>query len=1208
MLGSNTMKKLRQISLAFLVVGVLAMVCFMAPGTSFAFDKPDPSIAPAPDFDIRGTYANATPSPLKEVTISQKESVSGLRAAVQDLSIRWSSFTNAPSRIYSLTGTLTEPSTASAKDIATDFLTNNLSIFNLLPEDILDIHFSRNFTTKHNGVTHLTIQQRVNGIDIFECTLKINIDSNGCVLNISGEPVNNIHASVNTADPVIDSSKALALAVKSSGVSTVGEVFSSDLVYFPLQLGNLRLAWDITFEDADTPNVYRSLVDAVDGAVLWRACLTDYATNAQGDVYTSDSPDPNSPTGSSVGIVPRVDAPFNGLEFFPLADPHADWWNGSPATWPDNETRSNNVSAHEDRDADNDDNEGIVQAPTGNEFDFAVNLNQNPNTYTDFSVVQLFYWCNRIHDIFYRHGFDEAAGNFQVDNFSLGGSGGDPVQADAQDGHTSEICNAHMATPGDGTSPRLRTGECPVGGQDGALDNGVVIHEYTHGLTRRLTDVDSGTAQGGGLSEGTSDLMAIILLAEEGDDFFGRFEIGQWYFGSGIRVRPYSVDQTIFDLTYADIDSANHGLYYVGAIWANTIWIAHANLVWKHGFQTGHNTMIRLYIDGMKLSPSSPDLLDMRDAILQADNVSNGGMNQCLLWDAFARMGMGYSALSTGEDDDDPLESFDTPSTCTSNIQYNAPLDFGNVCMEDQATNQIEIFNNGTGDLIVYNVSRVLGSSDISVDPNPATPAVVSAGSQLNFTVRCEPTSTGSKSTVIRIESSDLDEPEIDLTYTSNTPAPIITTLIPNNGDFGDVCQGDFKDLMLTLSNSGDCNLTVSSIFSLSSQFIVAGIVSLPMVIGPGASVDVPIRFAPTSLGPKNGIIVILSDDLTSPTNVTVSGNAPEQDIRVTGSTDFGDVCAETQAEKIVSVCNVGPCNLNVMAASINCADFTLINNPFPAVVSPDSCVDLVIRFTPTSAGPKTCDLTITSDDPDTPTVTLTITANTPMPSIDVPFSLSFSPTVLQSVGACSSYEPLPISNTGSCNLTINSIVISDNAFEYSLSGLPSSPIILEPGHIVGEGDLNTVFEPDTLARDRTGEITVNYVSDPITGATTDVQSSLCGEGVMTGARILVTYGGSPVQTVNQIMLLRINANRNNNRVDTVDVARNLDLQTITQVSPCSSFQFHREYGTISNPVQLLPGSYQATAMITIGKKKTKKSVAFDVNTCDFNPTIIIDF
>ena len=79
-----------------------------------------------------------------------------------------------------------------------------------------------------------------------------------------------------------------------------------------------------------------------------------------------------------------------------------------------------------------------------------------------------------------------------------------------------------------------------------------------------------------------------------------------------------------------------------------------------------------------------------------------------------------------------------------------------------------------------------------------------------------------------------------------------------------------------------------------------------------------------------------------------------------------------------MSVCNVGLCPLDVTGAVVDWADFTLIDNPFPTTLGPSACADLVVRFTPTEAGPKTCTLTITSADPDTPVIERTLTANTP--------------------------------------------------------------------------------------------------------------------------------------------------------------------------------------------------------------------------------------
>ena len=554
---------------------------------------------------------------------------------------------------------------------------------------------------------------------------------------------------------------------------------------------------------------------------------------------------------------------------------------------------------------------------------------------------------------------------------------------------------------------------------------------------------------------------------------------------------------------------------------------------------------------------------------------------------------------------------FAAPNGPVIAINAENGLDFGGVCTGTPTNLTIQIFNVGTQNLIINSVQRLFGSTGFTVLPNPATPLIISPNAEVDFTVRFTPTvSSGSESAQIRISSNDPAAPAFDLFATATVGTPAIDTLIADNGNFGNVCVGSFKDLPLTINNSGSCNLVITNIASSSGQFQVAGVMSFPLVIAPGGNVQVPIRFQPTSLGAKSANITISSNDPTTPSKVVaVSGNAPPGDIRVTGSTDFGDVCAGVLAEKTVSVCNVGACDLHVISATINCPDFTIINNPFPATVSHDSCLSLVIRFTPTSAGPKTCTLTITSDDPDTPIVMLTLTANTPFASIDVPPDVSFPPTVIQSVGPCTSLKPFPISNTGTCNLKITSISIGGpNGSEFSLVGLPSFPIILEPGHIVGEGNLKIAFAPTAIDRDRFGTITVTYESDPVTQATMNVVRNLCGEGVRTGARVLVTVDGVPIAMVEKIQLQRITGNRNKPILDTVDVARNLPLVAVTPGVPCVGFQYHREYGTVSNPIQLLPGSYQVTVTAIVNGRRRNKSIGFDVSTCTFNPTIVVGF
>ena len=70
-------------------------------------------------------------------------------------------------------------------------------------------------------------------------------------------------------------------------------------------------------------------------------------------------------------------------------------------------------------------------------------------------MTNLFYWNNIMHDVTFGYGFDEAAGNFQVTNYSGAVGGGDDVRAEAQDG--SGTNNANFGTPAqNAANPRPR--------------------------------------------------------------------------------------------------------------------------------------------------------------------------------------------------------------------------------------------------------------------------------------------------------------------------------------------------------------------------------------------------------------------------------------------------------------------------------------------------------------------------------------------------------------------------------------------------------------------------------------------------------------------------------------------------------------------------------------------------------------------------------
>ncbi|TGE07624.1 T9SS-dependent M36 family metallopeptidase [Hymenobacter fodinae] len=213
---------------------------------------------------------------------------------------------------------------------------------------------------------------------------------------------------------------------------------------------------------------------------------------------------------------------------------------------------------------------------------------------------------------------------------------------------------------------------------DGDFDNGIIAHEYGHGISNRLTGGRLTTSCLGNaeqMGEGWSDWFGLILTMKQGDQptkirGIGTYASGQPTTGGGIRPAPYTTDFKVNAYTYGATNNtslaAPHG---IGFVWSTMLWDMTWDLIGKYGFDAdlyhgkgGNNMAMQLVIDGLKLQPCRPGFVDGRDAILLADRLDNGGANQELIWRAFAKRGLGYSAkqgLSTSRTDQ--VEAFDMP-------------------------------------------------------------------------------------------------------------------------------------------------------------------------------------------------------------------------------------------------------------------------------------------------------------------------------------------------------------------------------------------------------------------------------------------------------------------------------------------------------------------------------------------------------------------
>lgn len=365
-----------------------------------------------------------------------------------------------------------------------------------------------------------------------------------------------------------------------------------------------------------------------------------------------------------------------------------EFWRNTTTTW------GNNVFAQENWEGANSYVENYRPDSADKVFDYPYNPKETEKVdgldeakkYINATVAQLFYTNNLIHDLFYRYGFTEEAGNFQQYNFGRGGREGDGVIANAQDG--SGYNNANFMTPPDGQNGRMRMylWNTALPFRDGDLEAGIVIHEYSHGLSTRLTGgpLNSGClgwGESGGMGEGWGDFLATTIRANK---VYSDYAMGSWAANreKGIRNFVYSLDTAVNPSTYKTLDKPGYwGVHAIGEVWAEILWVVSQRLIEQHGYSDalfpplpledgtvpagdfyrtasegkplvpkhGNTLSVQLVINGMKLQPCRPTFFQARDAIIAADQVLTGGENFCTLWKGFAERGLGADAKIEGQ-------------------------------------------------------------------------------------------------------------------------------------------------------------------------------------------------------------------------------------------------------------------------------------------------------------------------------------------------------------------------------------------------------------------------------------------------------------------------------------------------------------------------------------------------------------------------------
>ena len=501
-----------------------------------------------------------------------------------------------------------------------------------------------------------------------------------------------------------------SLVFNNGGISA--KDISVTLIYAKDRNQTYQLVWEVSVLELDYSRFMNFRVDAATGAIvhsenIMQSCGT--ASNVSREVVTDfnrnlvvPSAKDNSEETTKVCEVcyevfgiPLANPLMGDRTIIqnpadPIASPYG--WHDLDATEGAETkiTKGNNATVLEKGD-----NIGY-QTSGGKELDFT-GFEFSPvftveNQSEDAAITNVFYWNNIIHDITFHYGFDEASGNFQnISNYGEGRSNSD-FEARIQ---TRIGCNAFFAIVGD--QPIMILGTCED--KDAAFDNVVIAHEYGHGIINQLV---GGTGAASSclntdeqMTEGWADFLGVLLTIDPSDVGGDRRPVGNYFFGQGINGRgirryPYSTDFVTNPQTYDHIKTSSvpHG---VGSVWAMALWEMTWALIDEHGFDSdmysftgdinqdaGNIMALAIVIEGMKLMSCHPGFIDARDAILQANEAIYGLDNHCIIFNAFARRGLGLYA-----DQGDPFLKDDGTQSFEEYPESALLLEIPSICYQE---------------------------------------------------------------------------------------------------------------------------------------------------------------------------------------------------------------------------------------------------------------------------------------------------------------------------------------------------------------------------------------------------------------------------------------------------------------------------------------------------------------------------------------------
>ncbi|MGB0002458.1 MAG: choice-of-anchor D domain-containing protein, partial [Candidatus Acidiferrales bacterium] len=153
-------------------------------------------------------------------------------------------------------------------------------------------------------------------------------------------------------------------------------------------------------------------------------------------------------------------------------------------------------------------------------------------------------------------------------------------------------------------------------------------------------------------------------------------------------------------------------------------------------------------------------------------------------------------------------------------------------------------------------------------------PITINAGANKTFNVVFAPTTSGSATGMVQVVSNAPNSPiSIALSGTGQAATQVLSAS-PSSLNFSTVNDGSSTSLNVTLTNTGNSNITISGTTATGAGFSATGVNGT--TLSPNQTATLVVTFAPTSAGAVSGSVAVSSNASNSPT-ISLAGTGVQQ-------------------------------------------------------------------------------------------------------------------------------------------------------------------------------------------------------------------------------------------------------------------------------------------------------------------------------------------